>query len=269
MNPPRHWLNVLNLPSGVANHLPTLLRLPTNPILHPLVVIRQRIGDMLQPTRLIPQRTAVVFNRTTDARQPTHHVIYRIKSVFNPICHVSRGNPNFAAKEHKELKAIRLLRKAHLTVAASRQSAAIINETSLPIPTGLRHPAQGCDEEATLGTSAKMFSTLKGLHPAFTGARNCLRRLQPRWGWEFFSPLTQGSSSLVRLGATLGWRLESRWDSEKEFTPAPLNLVPSLFKSFRAPSPGGGTPARYGRRDVCRYHGSAAKFPSPQPSTLN
>ncbi len=132
MNASRHRLNVLNLPSGIANHPTTLLRLPTNPILYPLHVIPERIGGMLQPASLIPHRMEVIFNRITDASQPTHHVIYRINDVFNPICHVSRGNPHFVAKEHKERKAIRLLRKAHLTVAASRQSAALFGNRNQP-----------------------------------------------------------------------------------------------------------------------------------------
>ncbi len=106
---------------------------------------------------------------------------------------------------------------ARFFVAASRQSAALFPQAVRPIPTGLCHPAQGWSEPdwrgATLGRFAKMVSTLKGLHPLVTRARNFLRRLQPRWGWGNYLQRTQGSS------ATLGWRLESRWDSEKEFAP--------------------------------------------------
>ena len=92
-------------------------------------------------------------------------------------------------------------------VAASRQSAALFPRACFPIPKGLCHSAQGCEERATLGTSAEDFPTLKGL-------RHEIRpEPQPRWGWPDFSRLTQGSSCL----ATLGFKPESRWDSASEF----------------------------------------------------
>src|SRR5207249_8382964 len=40
-------------------------------------------------------------------------------------------------------------------------------------------------------------------------SRRCERKPQPRWGWQTIAPVTQGSA----VGATLGWRTESRWDS--------------------------------------------------------
>jgi len=106
--------------------------------------------------------------------------------------------------------------QARSVVAASRQSAALFPQAVRPIPTGLCNPAQGWSAPdrrgTTLGTSATKCSTLKGLHRAFTGARNFLRRRQPRWGWGDFPRITQGSF------ATLGWKLESLWDSGKKIT---------------------------------------------------
>jgi len=93
-----------------------------------------------------------------------------------------------------------------------------------------------------------MVSTLKGLHRVAAWTRDFLRRLQPRWGWGISLHSTQGSSSPVRLGPTLGWGLESRWDSKGKFKPArgfltcgippTLSAVP-VGDVFRASKPRG------------------------------
>ena len=94
------------------------------------------------------------------------------------------------------------------TKTSSQQSEASGQRPGPSPPTGLPPLAQGCDEGATLGHRAERSATLKGLQPVASFARAFFRWLQPRWGWEFSSPLTQGSSFV----ATLGWRMQSRWD---------------------------------------------------------
>ncbi len=112
--------------------------------------------------------------------------------------------------------------KSHAIEAATRQSAALFLQTVRPISTGLCHPAQGWRSApdgrgtTTLGTSAIMFSTLKGLHRAATVTRDFLGRLQPHWGWCNDFRFTQGSF------ATLGWKLGSLWDSGNKFTPSKI-----------------------------------------------
>src|SRR6185369_8575691 len=71
------------------------------------------------------------------------------------------------------------------------------------IPKGFRPKAQGCEERATLGNRRRDEFNPNGVVVRFGVART-----QPRWGWNFIAPPTQGSSFL----ATLGWRTQSRWD---------------------------------------------------------
>jgi hypothetical protein len=66
----------------------------------------------------------------------------------------------------------------------------IESRSARTIPKGLRPPAQGCEERATLGNHRENFATPLGL---------CVSRT-----------VTQGSSCL----ATLGFGSESRWDSQ-------------------------------------------------------
>ena len=78
-----------------------------------------------------------------------------------------------------------------------------------PIPTGLRPPAQGCEERATLGERIQMGTNPNGVvaNPARVG-RNRHGRNRVAVG-NILRMLTQGSSFL----ATLGFGTESRWDS--------------------------------------------------------
>ena len=84
-------------------------------------------------------------------------------------------------------------------------------ERRAPIPTGLRPPAQGCEERATLGQ-----------HPASLTNRNAVAAIpssfaasgighNPVGVGKDFIPSPQGSSCV----ATLGYMPESRWDSPK------------------------------------------------------
>jgi hypothetical protein len=73
------------------------------------------------------------------------------------------------------------------------------------IPTGLRLPARGCEARATLGNRFPNVANPNGVVAGITGGG-----AQPRWGCPTRGCLTQGSSFL----ATLGFRTESRWDSQ-------------------------------------------------------
>jgi hypothetical protein len=102
------------------------------------------------------------------------------------------------------------------TPAASKTNPALNPTRTLkrrkrraPIPTGLRPPAQGCEERATLGHRP----------PGITN-RNAVAAISFAWDVrhichnpvgvnENLLPFTQGSSCV----ATLGWMPESRWDS--------------------------------------------------------
>src|SRR4026207_2330346 len=87
----------------------------------------------------------------------------------------------------------------------------------LPIPKGLRPPAQGCPvREATLGNVGKGFPTPTGLRPCYPCNGTFMyppRMPQPRCGWNDLSARTQGS---LADSATLGFATESLWDSQNE-----------------------------------------------------
>jgi len=62
------------------------------------------------------------------------------------------------------------------------------------IPKGFRPKAQGCEERATLGNRSHDEFNPNGVVVRFGVART-----QPRWGWNFIAPPTQGSSFLATL----------------------------------------------------------------------
>src|SRR5439155_26136244 len=73
-----------------------------------------------------------------------------------------------------------------------------------PIPKGLRPPAQGCEERATLGTRKNDHQPQRGCDPNAQPGRN------PVGVDAMFRAISQGSSFL----ATLGFGSESLWDSQ-------------------------------------------------------
>src|SRR5947207_4527480 len=75
-----------------------------------------------------------------------------------------------------------------------------------PIPTGLRLPAQGCEERATLGKPAKHPQPQRGCGPCPFFSSQDAATLSGLYSLCYFS---QGSSFL----ATLGFGSESLWDS--------------------------------------------------------
>ena len=58
-------------------------------------------------------------------------------------------------------------------------------ERRAPIPKGVRHSAQGCEERATLGIRWRKFSTPTGLWQT-SRAMPETKGPQPRWGWWRF-----------------------------------------------------------------------------------
>jgi hypothetical protein len=80
------------------------------------------------------------------------------------------------------------------------------------IPTGLRPPAQGCEEQATLGQRPKESSTLKGLRQRLDDCQTARRGCHNPF--RVVSHLCV--SPRVALRATLGFEPESRWDSPGE-----------------------------------------------------
>ena len=87
------------------------------------------------------------------------------------------------------------------------------------IPTGLHQLAQGCEERATLGGCQDV------IHPEWVESACVKHVMQPRWGCACLGRLTQGSSFL----ATLGWRMESLWDSGFGFSKGFQTKFISLF----------------------------------------
>jgi hypothetical protein len=82
----------------------------------------------------------------------------------------------------------------------------------LRIPTGFRPKAQGCEARATLGNRPANVTNRNAVAalPATSIARNiCHNPVGVDYNLNSF---TQGSSSPVRLGPTLGWRMQSLWD---------------------------------------------------------
>src|SRR5438034_7276638 len=77
------------------------------------------------------------------------------------------------------------------------------------IPKGLRPPAQGCEERATLGHRPTRHQPQRGCGNSLFVWRSCDVG-HNRWGCNFLPTFSQGSSFL----ATLGFRAESRWDSQ-------------------------------------------------------
>src|SRR2546426_3633274 len=82
---------------------------------------------------------------------------------------------------------------------------------AIPIPRGLRPPAQGCEERATLGQGSTDAPTLKGLWQAHAGSDVRKHGATTLSGLNSRRHLTQGSSFL----ATLGFGPESLWDSPR------------------------------------------------------
>jgi hypothetical protein len=102
------------------------------------------------------------------------------------------------------------------TSAASKANPALNSlrplkrrERRAPIPTGLRPPAQGCEERATLGHRPQIISNRNAVAalPFSSGAQGICHN--PVGVGENLIPFTQGSSCV----ATLGWMPESLWDS--------------------------------------------------------
>src|SRR6266404_1562576 len=77
---------------------------------------------------------------------------------------------------------------------------------AIPIPPGLRLPAQGCEERATLGTCRQASTTPTGLRPFPLFSSHDAATAS---GFHSFSRFPQGSSFPV----TLGFVSESLWDS--------------------------------------------------------
>ena len=144
----------------------------------------------------------------------------------------------------------------------------------LSIPTGLRHPAQGCEGRATLGAFRRGFTTPTGLRPdplltAHYAATHS--------GLDSLPPFSQGSS--VRAGqanlATLGFVPESLWDSASVWTWAEPCEARSGKGSveWRASFWSAAMGPREGRRfgtggDVaCHAKAVTSQTPAPQPKT--
>ncbi len=75
------------------------------------------------------------------------------------------------------------------------------------IPTGFRHSAQGCEARATLGKRGK-----GNLNPNGVAANDLCDVTQPRWGWKALPGIPRVASPTRQ---PLGWRPESRWDSQR------------------------------------------------------
>jgi hypothetical protein len=106
------------------------------------------------------------------------------------------------------------------------------NDLNERIPTGFRIKAQGCAQRATLGGQRPVFPNPNGVETAGPSS-------QPRWDWRNFHRFTQGSSSPVRLGPTLGCMTQSRWDWHPECgRPRPLqrsiHAGPETFEGLRS-----------------------------------
>src|SRR6266576_2015884 len=94
----------------------------------------------------------------------------------------------------------------------AQASALVIAHNSGRHPSSQRDEnplAQGCEERATLGEFAIRFSTLKGLKQFFQNAPVMHTTAATLSGLCVHESIPQGSSFL----ATLGWRMESLWDS--------------------------------------------------------
>src|ERR1051325_10668561 len=88
----------------------------------------------------------------------------------------------------------------------SKRNRSRCNLRAFSIPKGLRPPAQGCEERATLGAKSRYASNperVAAFGPPDTAAA------QPFQGGQTLGAISQGSSFL----ATLGFGAESRWDS--------------------------------------------------------
>ena len=104
----------------------------------------------------------------------------------------------------------RFQRTSAASLVSSNRNCRIDDSTwPLPIPKGLRPPAQGCRVcEATLGHDAEMVSTATRLWRMLRAMTDGNGRNRVAVG-NFLWTLTQGSSCL----ATLGFGAESRWDA--------------------------------------------------------
>jgi hypothetical protein len=82
----------------------------------------------------------------------------------------------------------------------------------LRIPTGFRPQAQGCETRATLAWRPQNIFNRNAVAamPVSSNARRICHN--PVGVGANLNSFTQGSSSPVRLGPTLGWRTQSRWD---------------------------------------------------------
>src|SRR2546429_4608335 len=120
----------------------------------------------------------------------------------------------------------------------------------LSIPTGLRLPAQGCEERATLGTPLRASTTPKGLRPSPFSPSHGVATLS---GLYSLSRGPQGSSSLATLGFVSNlfgirylfkyWHLRTR-----SKTLSPLSLLADLSDSIRLSTHGSSSALR--RRQV-------------------
>jgi hypothetical protein len=102
-------------------------------------------------------------------------------------------------------------------------------EPILPIPKGLRPPAQGCEERATLGQRNKYHQPQRGC-AGFPGRSNHQRDSvedTTHFGVDVKSTsVTQGSSFL----ATLGFGAESLWDSQSSSAPTRGGATNNIYE---------------------------------------
>ena len=99
------------------------------------------------------------------------------------------------------------------------------------IPTGFRPKAQGCEARATLGQRPQSIfnrNAVAALPFVFAARGACLN---PVGVVSHLNSFTQGSSSPFRLGSTLGWRTQSRWDCR-------IQAAPQLFVGAFNPKTG-------------------------------
>ena len=104
--------------------------------------------------------------------------------------------------------------EAPAPVKVKRTKTLVMNHTSDCRPSSQRDEnqlAQGCEERATLGELAMKSSTLKGLKHFFQSTHIKRGAAATLSGLCVHEPIPQGSSFL----ATLGWRMESLWDSRR------------------------------------------------------
>ena len=96
---------------------------------------------------------------------------------------------------------------------------------------GFRPKAQGCEARATLGQHPQNISNRNAVAalPVLSTTRGIGHN--PVGVVSHLNSFTQGSSSPFRLGSTLGWRTQSRWDCR-------IQAAPQLFVGAFNPKTG-------------------------------